>query len=350
MDRTRALGQPMRTLALIALALLCAACASPTYRALGRYAESADGALTFAWPASGVEGRFVGTRVTATIEDNGDNVLDLAIDGAVTQLPLDAGVREYVLFQSDQAETHTLRLTRRSEINSAPPTTIQDIALDGAWRALPERAHRIVFFGDSNSVGYGNDGADQHCPYSIEASAPWKSYATQTAQAFDADFQLNAISGRGIIRNYDGGAGHHIPQLIDAALPDHPETSWDHAQFSPELIVVNLGANDFSTTGPGDGFGPAYVAFLRAIAQRYPHAEVITAWGPTNEEPGINAVRAATESYNASAARPAHFIVLPQAASGHIFGCDWHPGADTHALMAQTLSDEITRVMGWPAQ
>lgn len=337
-------------LSITALAACATAPNDASYRVIGRHARTADGDIVIGWPASGVEGAFTGTHLVARIEDNGDNILDLEIDGVSTQLPLDPGVNEYVLFSAPSAGAHIVKLTRRSEINQAPPTTIQAITLDGSWRALPPRMHRIAYFGDSLSVGYGNEGPDQHCSYSAETSAPWKSYASQAARAFDADFQLNAISGRGVMRNYDGGGGMHIPQLIDAAVPDHPEMVWDHARFSPELIVVNLGANDFSTTGPGDGFGPAYAEFLRALRERYPGAHIISAFGPEEKREAIDTIEAAVAAFNQGQARPASFIYLPQASEGHIFGCDWHPGADTHRVMTRALIAKIEADMGWGAR
>jgi lysophospholipase L1-like esterase len=337
------------------LVLVVGACTAPDsnadaqtsteYRMLGRYAATADGA-TFAWPGSGIEGRFRGTRVTARIEDSGETIMDLAIDGAITQLPLDPGVRDYVLFSAPNAEEHDIRLTRRSEIGSGL-TTIHAVTLDGAWLPSPARAHRMLFLGDSITVGYGAAGPDQTCRYSAETSPPFDAYSHLTAAAFDADVHVLAISGRGVVRNYDGGGGTLMPALLDAALPDHPEFVWDHARFAPELIVINLGANDFSTSGPGDAFEPAYVALLGAMRARYPDAHIISVFGPEDKRVAIDTIARAVAAFNRTQSRPVTFLYLPNAATGHVYGCDWHPGLDAHKVMARALAAQIERDLGW---
>ncbi|HVZ98910.1 MAG TPA: GDSL-type esterase/lipase family protein [Caulobacterales bacterium] len=328
--------------------LLCgaASAAGAGYRTMGRYAEASGGGATFAWPASGVEARFVGTRLVASIEDSGSTIMDLDVDGAMTQLHLQSGTRDYTLFSSPTRGEHYVRLTRRSEGGSGL-TTIHAMNVDGEWRAPPAHAHRILFIGDSITVGYGAAGADEHCTYSVETSPPFDTYAARTAAAFDAEFHIVAISGRGVVRNYDGFEAPHMPELIDAALPDHAEMHWDAARFQPELIVINLGANDFSTADPGPTFEPRYLDMLRTLRARYPHARIFTAFGPEHREDAIPRITAITESYNREAHENVSFVYLPPAESGRIFGCDWHPGEDTHARMAEALEEKIARDLGW---
>src|SRR5262249_13043501 len=153
-----------------------------SYRTLGRTLKSADGAITIGWPASGVEAKFRGTKVTARIEDEGRDVLDVTLDGTPTILRLDPGVKDYTLFSSDAPETHRIRLPRRSEIFSGL-TKIERFQTEGTWLRLAPHRHRILVVGDSISVGYGIEGADQTCHYSAITSAPWRAYTGLTATA-----------------------------------------------------------------------------------------------------------------------------------------------------------------------
>ncbi|MES1199368.1 MAG: GDSL-type esterase/lipase family protein [Pseudomonadota bacterium] len=318
-----------------------------SYGKLGRYAEADGGGQTFAWPASGVEAHFIGTSLVAHIDESGTSLMDLDVDGTMTQLQLQSGLHDYTLFSSPTRADHYVRLTRRSEVGSGL-TTIRSLTLDGDWRPLPMHGHRILFIGDSITVGYGAAGADEHCHYSAETSPPFDSYAARTAAAFDAEFHVVAISGRGVVRNYDGFEAPHMSELIDAALPDHADKQWDAAQFSPELIVINLGANDFSTADPGPTFEPTYLAMLRTLHTRYPNARIITAFGPEDRtQDAIPRITAITAAYNREATQPISFIYLPRATSGRIYGCDWHPGEDTQNLMAQALEAKIVHDLGW---
>ncbi len=180
-----------------------------------------------------------------------------------------------------------------------------------------------------------------------EASSPFAGYAALTAAAFDADFQLVAISGRGVVRNYGGEQAIHMPALIDAALPDHPEFVWDQRQFKPDLVVVHLGTNDFSTALPGPDFVPAYISLLKALHERYPKAHLVSAYGPEDKTAAIPAIKEAVANYNATRSGAAEFVYLPPATSGRIFGCDWHPGLDTDKAMAAALIAKVSTLKGW---
>jgi hypothetical protein len=41
-----------------------------------------------------------------------------------------------------------------------------------------------------------------------------------------------------------------------------------------------------------------------------------------------------------------HYVELPHVKANE-FGCDYHPGAASHAAMAQTLTEAIREVTGW---
>ena len=122
-------------------------------RMLGRHAETADGVKLFAWPASGVEARFEGSRVTAVLEDTGSNILDVTVDGKTELLWLDEGRHTYTVFESDTPGVHRISLTRRSEIFDEGLTGLVSLETDGRFLEVPEAEHRILFLGDSISVG-----------------------------------------------------------------------------------------------------------------------------------------------------------------------------------------------------
>jgi len=338
---------------LVAAGLALAACASntepsnPSFRLLGRYEERADSAFAFAWPASGVEARFEGTRIVARIEDSGENLMDVRIDGVTTMLDLEPGVHDYVLFESGAPGEHVISLTRKSEIFDSGISVLLALEVDGRSLPTPVRAHRMLVLGDSLSVGYGATGADATCSYSAETGAPLQSYASQTANAFDADLHLIAISGRGVVRNWDDDPRPVMPWQIDKALPDQEGPRWDQARFQPELVIVNLGTNDFSQIDPGARFHDGATAMWRALHAAYPNARLMAAFGPNDKENANAAVRAGAEAFTAESGAPVPFVSLAPAASGHVWGCDYHPGLDSHAVMAETLIAAIERELGW---
>lgn len=351
----------MKLIHALACAVVLTACAAPqtetqttpisaaplSYHVLGRHSVDAEGAMTFAWPASGIEGAFIGTRVTATVEDNGENLMDVTIDGVTTILDLEPGVQNYELFSSPSRGAHTIRFTRRSEIFDSGLTTIHGVNVEGAWTAPHIYTHRMLVIGDSLSVGYGLEGPDRECRYSAETGAPLKSYASLTAHAFDAELHLIAISGRGALRNWDDSEPPRMLWQIDKALPDQATPLWDHARFQPELVIVNLGANDFSEGDPGQAFDDTYLSVLRSLHAAYPQARIVIAQGPDDRAPLLQSVQEAAAIVSAEIGAPIPFLALQNAPSGRVWGCDSHPGLDSQRAMADQLIGFVQREIGW---
>jgi lysophospholipase L1-like esterase len=53
-----------------------------------------------------------------------------------------------------------------------------------------------------------------------------------------------------------------------------PVPSWDFSQYSPRVIVVNLGTNDWNLSVPGSNFQTEYTSFLANIRAKHPAAEI----------------------------------------------------------------------------
>jgi len=73
-----------------------------------------------------------------------------------------------------------------------------------------------------------------------------------TAKHFKADYQINASSGFGVVRNYNGGNPEKnlltlYPFTINSLSTLNHKDEIDHARWAPHIIVIGLGTNDFST-------------------------------------------------------------------------------------------------------
>ena len=107
---------------------------------------------------------------------------------------------------------------------------------------------RIEFIGDSHTVGYGNTSATRNC----SEDDVWKTtddsqaFGAKMARHYGADYQVGAISGRGIVRNYDGSGGDPLPEAYPYVLLDH-SARYENRAWQPQVIVIALGTNDFST-------------------------------------------------------------------------------------------------------
>lgn len=243
-------------------------------------------ALRRQWPASYVETAIRGTGAVFRVGE-GDVRLNVRIDGKLVTSLVKPKPGFYRI-AGPAPGTHRLRLEVASESQKAATVLGGFYAPSGTVAApLPRRALQIEFIGDSHTVGYGNRATKQACSEeevwqttdSSEAPGPL------LARRHDADYRVNAISGRGVVRNYNGFAADPLPVAYPFALLDHgaaaDDTGWD-----PSLIVIALGTNDF-TTALHEGerwktrdalhadFEARYVAFVQMLHARHPKAAIV---------------------------------------------------------------------------
>ncbi|WP_026940966.1 hypothetical protein [Hellea balneolensis] len=96
---------------------------------LGRYeavtkkmavTENSDVTLTtghkMGWPGSGVAFRFEGKFAGISIEDSGNGIMDVLVNGEKSQLELQSGKHFYPIVKSQKRSVFDVRVTRRTEI------------------------------------------------------------------------------------------------------------------------------------------------------------------------------------------------------------------------------------------
>jgi lysophospholipase L1-like esterase len=183
---------------------------------------------------------------------------------------------------------HLVRVDVISE-SQAETTTFGGLYGVVRTRARATGAHRrqIEFIGDSHTVGYGNTSPTRQCT-EAEVWATTDSsqgVAPLVARHYNADYQVNAISGRGIVRNYNGFPGDTLPQAYPYVLFKH-DTFYKDDHWHPQALVISLGTNDFSTP-LHDGekwktrdelradFEKTYVEFLKQLRAKHPGTLIV---------------------------------------------------------------------------
>ena len=323
----------------------------PSVRFLGRTDAGQAGATRFAWSGSGVAFRFSGTEASVEMDDPA-HFFTLLVDGKVQPtLATTSGQKKYALAQGLLAGEHEVRLYRRTEA-SYGPTRFYGVDLgSGTLLAPPAPATRkIEVIGDSITCGYGNEGADQNCNFSADTENHYLTYGAIAARDLGADLVTVAWSGKGVIYNYGDDKQDPLPSLYDRAIPTDAGSTWDFS-WQPDVVVINLGTNDFSTGGdPSDAeFTGAYQKFLAHLRDKYPAARIV-ALIPTLLS-GADLTAAKTYIEKAVALRKTagdakvSAVVLSFTQDG--WGCDWHPSLKTHASMGAALGGELKKLMGW---
>lgn len=339
----------------------------------GRVDCQAPGGPMLGFVGASVRVRFKGTALSLRLRDFGEgtaqstNFYDVSLDGAAPTLLESSPSQELYSLASGLADAeHEVEIFKRVE--AAPGGNVgagrgQVLGFELRGSALlpvSMPARRLEFVGDSITCGYGNelstnDPGSAH--YTSRASNGHRAYGALTAALLGAQYSAVAYSGRGISRNYAGSPGALLPDMYSSSVPEDPSASaWEPAQFTPDAVIVNLGANDFSTPGVDrPTFVANYERFLARLRGYYPQAVLVAALGPTLTDswpPGAQAWTNARADVNTAVTarvragdRNVHVLFFePQSAP---FGEDWHPTVSTHERLARELAPKLKTWLGW---
>ncbi|MDU0287741.1 cellulose binding domain-containing protein [Saccharothrix longispora] len=323
---------------------------------VGRVKATAN-ALQYTWPGVYFEGRFRGTGVGIVLDD-AHNDYDVQVDGATAATLVRPGRTTHWVRGLADTE-HRVRLVKRTE----SPWTAGGF---GGFTAAPggevldkpaARTRQVEFIGDSLTVGYGNMSTTRDCSANGGVDRNTNAdlgFAAQAARSLDADYQVNAHSGRGMVRNYNGqDPGTDFRTHYDRVLQHAAGDVWQNpGTWRPQLVVVGLGVNDFSTPlNAGEPWTPdslvsayktAYQGFLDTLRARYGAGTTIV-------------VSANAYSGNAAFPQAAQQVVRERNQRGDAgvrywyydapdldrLGCDWHYSLRDDRIIAGLLTDYV---------
>jgi len=316
----------------------------------GRTIANSDGSLTFGWPAVYFESRFHGTAVSVSVETTDDR-LQLLVDGVEKALLIQPGSTSLTIAGLAPGD-HVVRLEKVTESQTGGSRFIGFYPAEGST-PLPPPSHsrQIEFIGDSYTVGYGNTSRSRTCTGQEvhDTTDSQQGIGPTLARVEHADYRVHAYSGFGVVRNYNGSsAGQSMLLLYPRLKPDdstHLET--DSGAWKPQIIVVNLGTNDFSTpVHAGEAwkdedalradYRTKYVAFAQMLMAKQPQAHLIL----MGSDLFYDQVQQIAATLNQNARKPVitlHFSGLD------MDGCHFHPSVKddkTEAAALQALLDQ----------
>lgn len=342
--------------------------------------------FAYGWPGVYFESRFSGDEVVMRLDDATSD-LELLIDGEPLKRFSKPGEAIYDITGLKTGE-HTVRLERLSEdIDAGGSFGGFYVPTGSIWRSRetpppaphrvgkaltpPKRARQIEFIGDSYLSGYGATSTKRTCtPDEIHASTNTQlAWGALTADHYDADYEINATSGIGVVRNYGGSPGIVMPERYDSDLMRvgvlvhsyETLTSSDMTEaashrpygilngsasdiWQPQIVVVALGDNDFATPlRPGEPwattpdlrgkFIESYLAFLKALRARNPKATLILAdYGEPELIPDLKAIAALAKTRGDD-----RVYTWSAGTEFERTGCDWHLSEGDHRGIAARL-------------
>ena len=338
----------------------------PGLRWEGRLRFDDAGAAVYDWTQVRLHAAFEGDRL-ALYTDTADNYLEISVDGKLKAVlgpkpkaddaPLSAYWLEgryesghVTVLQGLGAGEHRLLIAKRTGPNIGI-VRFKGLRLAAGKRLLkppPAQERRIEFLGDSLTNGYGNEGPGKECKVLPPYENSSRSWARLTADALDAEAQLLAYSGYGAVRNY----GDKEAASKDPFPAYYPHTVlaekavWDREQFKPQVAVVFLGTNDYSTqpVPSEEAFISGYRALIAAAREGRGPLPVLCIYP---HEPAVLAdrVKAIVEAERKEGL-PTEILGFPAPADDEL-GCDWHPLAVVHQRWAALAEAKLAGMMKW---
>jgi lysophospholipase L1-like esterase len=301
------------------------------------------------WPGSYVETAFRGSAALFRV-GAGEVALHVVVDERTVTTLVKPAPGLYRVTGLSRGR-HALRVEVASE-SQAGPTKFGPFYAERGSIAAPraDRARQIEFIGDSHTVGYGVTSAKRECSQDeVWATTDTsRGFAARLARLYGADYEINAISGRGVVRNYDGFAATKLPEAYPFALLDGRDRA-SQPDWHPQVIVIALGTNDFTTPlHPGErwasrealhaDYEATYLRFVQSIRARNPHA-LIVLWATDMADGEIEAE--VTKVVAALRASGEHRLAYVPVDGLSFTGCNSHPSLADQMVIADRIRATI---------
>jgi lysophospholipase L1-like esterase len=328
----------------------------PAYQLIGRWDTSDPIGPKAAWPGSAILFRVTGPTIAIQLEDqNGQNEYDLTIDGVAqpTFTPM-AGMNTYMLATGLTNADHDVQLTRRTEsfFGITRIVGFPGESLPGT-PAPPSAARMIEFIGDSITCGYGILGVGPTCSFDATTESEPAAWGALAAAQLGASHAAIAYSGKGVYRNNGGDMSDLMPSLWLRTIADDPPSVYPFTSYTPDVVVIDLGTNDFAGGDPGQPFVDAYDAFVQAIRAKYPDAHIVIAMSPMLSDGFPAGAMERTKAIAYLQQVVAHgganvtYLDLAEQDPADGYGCDYHPSQATAQKMSTALVAHIHTITGW---
>ena len=257
-------------------------------------------------------------------------------------------------------KNHKVTILKRSEPENSL-TSISEIFTDGKFLQPDEHnGLRFQIIGSSGITGHGCLGNITE-DWTTANSSSLKGFGYLAAQKFGAECQFVSASGMGMVWSYRGVAtmieAYEATGLIASYNNDgttknvtaHGE--WDHSAWVPDVIIANIGGNDWNkkinTLGEGTNarteaenqFKNAVISLLTRINTLYPEVKVI--WTCNSTTSG-NGALASDAIQTLSFKNRIHLVPIDSTKDG----ADNHASFATQAANATTVANAITSYCG----
>lgn len=325
---------------------------NPDIHYVGRIDFTSPAKPKFWSPGVYVQVRFSGTSLAVDVNDEvlynkNHNYIEIAVDQRAPYRIQTTGKSNHIVVAEHlPSGIHTATICKNTE------TSIGYLEFVGVQcaRLLPwvnATQHKIEFIGNSITCGTGSDQSVVPCGKGVwqDQHNAYMSYGPRVARMLNAEWQLTAYSGIGLIHSCCG-IKFTMPEIFERTNLLQDSLRWKFNQYVPDVVTVCLGQNDGiqdSTT-----FCSAYVKFIGQLRRHYPNADIIALTSPMGDEQLTAALKKyilgiETYMHKNGDTKVHHYFFSRQYHSG----CDNHPNLEEHGLIAAELGSYIKKMKGW---
>ncbi|WP_281613793.1 GDSL-type esterase/lipase family protein [Flammeovirga sp. SubArs3] len=309
----------------------------------------------FSMPSSSIKMKFSGTTLKGTFsaknfDGNGLSYLYVILDGKASPfernvLEIKTSKQEYTILEGLENKEHTVELVKLNEYWGM--IEFHGFATDGSGAlALPNRKSRMIeFYGDSNPSGWsawndkdqGGDG---------EAGG-YFTYPGFTSRALEAEFTNFSAGGFGITPKMgDRNLTDYFEKIhikTDNAVTNQWNPEENYLNTTPDVVVVNLGANDYWSGATKQMQKNGWKNFVEdQLRKVYPKAHIVLAnsegWAVGEPTDYIDEM---VDQFHESGDKNISYVKFPW-----LWGQD-HAVVGEHAGFAQVLVEHISKEMNW---
>lgn len=323
----------------------------------GRVQRLANGGVRYDWTGVYMQTEFTGSRIAAVLSDEGTSFHNVFIDGKlVKKIKVSGKEPQTILLANHLAarKKHTLKLQKCTE-GEYGCTTVKELLVDkGATLAAVKPKQRFIeVIGDSYTCGFGTESDSANDPFKLETENCDKAYACIIARYFNADYALVAHSGQGMVRHWGDSvqvSKDNMPERWTRIFDVHDTDAYDYKAYTPQLVMINLGTNDFSTIiCPSiDQYVGAYVKLIESVKARYGAGVSVLCITPHSASAYLKAAlnQLRDRTLNMDKVHMANSLDLTVANTTDLGAC-WHPNYRGQCKIAMALIPQISTIMGW---
>jgi len=307
-------------------------------KTFGRHTR-VDGMPAFDWSNSGLSFSFKGNFVSfsfAPFEKPETLYVSVKIGKSIQRYALSTG-NEKVIIEGIREGMHEISLIKITE--GEQRIVVTDVEIGGKNPKLltpkaEEEKLKIEFIGDSLTAGYGNLAPATEKGFNTYQQDSTRAYAYLCAKLLGAEGHYVCYSGKGIHNDCTGAKSYEIPTFFTHASRVTREP-WDFSLWTPDVVVINAGTNDFNGGVQAKDFSDTALEFLKQVRKAYPKALIIWCYGMTQ----YKAMEALEDTFSRLEDDNARFFKFSSIyeRQGEVGG-NGHPNAAAHVRFAKQMA------------